>query len=294
MDKMTICRYDTLTPDQIDKIFALYNNSFELVKIKKSKFINRLFDNDHKKIYFIAELCKDIIGYSIIIRNSIFLLIVNETYRNKGIGIKLLEISEQEIKKEGYDEIGLISPNYLFCGVPMDIKSSYYKWFEHRGFVYDWTSFDMIVDLENLPYTTNETKYSLDNVIFKKLSTDEIESCSKGADIVQEGWGQYFLVENVNALVAKIHNQVIGGIVVHQSECIFNESLKNCGHFGALWVLNEYRNKGIGMQLCQRALIELKETGFKMCHIGYTYLDKWYGKLGAKKYINYWIGNKRL
>lgn len=92
----------------------------------------------------------------------------------------------------------------------------------------------------------------------------------------------------------KIDNQVIGGIIIQQDECIFNESLKNCGHFGLLWVLPEYRNKGIGTQLCRHALIELKKNGFKMCHIGYTYLDKWYGKLGAKKYINYWIGNKKL
>jgi GNAT superfamily N-acetyltransferase len=181
----------------------LYNNSFELVKTKKSRFINRLLENNNKKIYFIVELCKDIIGYSIIIKNSLFLLIVDEAYRNKGIGSKLLEISEQEIKKEGYNEIKLISPNYIFCGVPMDIKSNYYKWFEQRGFLYDWTSFDMIIDLENLSYTANEEKCSLDDVILKKLSTCEIESCSKGSDIVQKGWGQYFLDKNINALIAK-------------------------------------------------------------------------------------------
>jgi hypothetical protein len=48
------------------------------------------------------------------------------------------------------------------------------------------------------------------------------------------------------------------------------------------------------LKLCQDALLELKAAGYKICHIGYTYLDKWYGKLGAELYIYYWIGNKSL
>jgi hypothetical protein len=48
------------------------------------------------------------------------------------------------------------------------------------------------------------------------------------------------------------------------------------------------------MKLYSKSLFELKNRGFKTCHIGYTYLDSWYGKLGAKKYIDYWIGAKKL
>ncbi len=38
----------------------------------------------------------------------------------------------------------------------------------------------------------------------------------------------------------------------------------------------------------------LKEIGCKQCHIGYTWIDWWYGKLGAVKYMNYWKGYKKI
>ena len=44
-----------------------------------------------------AEFKNKIIGYLIIVNNSIVLLIVDDLCRNKGIGSKLLSIGESEI-----------------------------------------------------------------------------------------------------------------------------------------------------------------------------------------------------
>jgi GNAT superfamily N-acetyltransferase len=200
----------------------------------KDNFIKRLFWNDHQKLYFIAETDKDIIGYLIIINNSILLLIVDEKYRHKGLGSELLRKGEQEIKTK-YEKIDLVAPDCFLCGVPFDTKSSYYKWFENRGFIHDWTSFDMTVDLENFAYKEKDFSCSLDGTIFKKLgkTKDEVMSCYNGANNVEDGWGEYYLQDNIEAIIAVKDKEVIGGVIV-PSFCIFDESLKDAGSFGVI------------------------------------------------------------
>jgi ribosomal protein S18 acetylase RimI-like enzyme len=178
MENLRIKRYDTLNQDQINQLHEIYNNSFDLIKMKRDNFAKRLFWNNLKKIYFLAEINNDVIGYLIIVGDSILLFIVDEAYRNKGIGSKLLCEGEQEIKKK-YNKINLVAPDYFLCGVPFDNKSSYYKWFESRGFIHDWTSFDMIVDLEYFKYTAEDFPCAIDDVIIRRLenNNDEIISC---------------------------------------------------------------------------------------------------------------------
>ena len=132
LENIEIKRYETLNSAQLNIIHELYNNSFDLLKISKDNFDKKLLENEYKKIYYLAEFKNDLIGYLIIVNNSIVLLIVDELYRNKGIGSKLLSIGESGIK-EKYGQINLVAPDFFLCGCPFDTKSSYYKWFEKRG-----------------------------------------------------------------------------------------------------------------------------------------------------------------
>jgi predicted N-acetyltransferase YhbS len=291
-----IKRYEVLNSAQLNIIHELYNNSFDLLKISKDNFDNTLLENENKKIYFLAEINNEVIGYLIIVNNSIVLLIVDELYRNKGIGSKLLSRGELEIK-EKHEQINMVAPDFFLCGCPFDTKSSYFKWFEKRGFIYEYMPLDMIVNLENFKYIDEDYTCSLEDVIFKKLDkeSDEMVSCCNGANSVEEGWGNYYYDDDNEGIIAVKDNKVIGGALISKS-ILFDMSLKDTGSFGVIWVLPEYEKKGIGIKLYQKGLSELKNKGCKICHIYYTYkpLDLWYGKLGAKKYIEYWIGSKKL
>jgi predicted N-acetyltransferase YhbS len=153
----------------------------------------------------------------------------------------------------------------------------------------------MVVDLEKFSHRAEDFSCAVDNLVIKKLekNDDEVMSCYTGANSVEDGWGEYFLGGNVEAIIAVKGKEVIGGVLV-PSLFLFDGSLKGAGSFGVLWVLDKYINKGVGMKLYSSSLLELKKRCYKICHIGYTYLDAWYGKLGAKKYIDYWIGGKDL
>jgi predicted N-acetyltransferase YhbS len=295
MENAEIKRYEVINSAQLNIIHQLYNNAFDLLKISRVNFDEKLLENEYNKIYFLAEIKNEIIGYLIIVNNSIVLLIVDELYRNKGIGSKLLSNGELEIKGK-YDQINLVAPDFFLCGCPFDTKSSYYKWFEKRGFIYEWTPLDMIVNLENFEYKDEDYACSLEGVIFKKLDkeSDEMVSCCNGANSVEEGWGNYYNDDDEGIIAVK-DNEVIGGALIISS-VLFDMSLKDTGSFGVIWVLPEYEKKGIGIKLYQKGLFALKNKGCKFCHIYYTYkpLDLWYGKLGAKKYIEYWIGSKKI
>jgi len=190
MENVEIKRYETLNSAQLCIIHKLYNNSFDLLKISIFNFDKKLLENEYKKIYFLAEINNEVIGYLIIVNNSIVLL------------------------KE----------------------------------------------------------------------SDEMASRCNGANSIEEGWGNYYYGEDNEGIIAVKDNKVIGGALIIKS-VLFDMSLKDTGSFGVIWALPEYEKKGIGIKLYQKGLFELKNKGYKFCHIYYTYkpLDLWYGKLGAKK-----------
>jgi GNAT superfamily N-acetyltransferase len=148
-----------------------------------------------------------------------------------------------------------------------------------------------------MKHKDNDFSCSLEDIIFKKLekNSPEMVSCYNGANSVGEGWGDYFTWCADEAIIAVKDKEVIGGALA-LSSFLFNMSLNETGSFGVIWVLKKYEGKGIGIKLYQKGLHELKNRGFKICHIYCTYkpLDLWYGKLGAKKYIEYWIGAKKI
>lgn len=284
---MNLC---TLNID-IEEMLNLYNRSFPSLQTDKRTFMNRL-QLDRGSQVFEYRVDSALTGFSVVNEDGVLLLCVDHKFRNQGIGSELLGISEKLIKKD-FDKIHLgVSKNtYLLCGVPMSDFSDCHNFFQNRGYTEKWVGFDMVIDLKD--YTRN---YDLDNqnedIIISHRACDklEIERFIKGGDDLG-GWVEFYYNAS-DLIVAEVGGEIIGAVIVEPDFCMFSQSLKGAGSFGCLGVINKYRKHGIGMQLYQEALCSLKDSGCTMCHIGYTWLDWWYGKLGATKYINYWIGEK--
>ena len=269
----------------------IYNRAFPSLQTDEGTFSERLMIDSGSVIFEHRE--EGILtGYSVVNDDGILLLCVDDNFRRKGIGTELLKISENHIKKN-FDKVTLgISRNtYLFCGVPINKDCDSRPFFLKHGYSETGTNFDMVIDLSE--YTRiHELDNHDDNIIIRHRRNDkeDIEKSIKCGDVI-DGWGAFYK-DATDLIVAEADGEIIGAVIADPQHCIFSGSLKDAGTLACLGVIKEYRAHGIGMKLCQEALCSLKNSGCKICHIGYTWLDWWYGKLGATKYISYWMGDK--
>ncbi len=277
---------------KISEMLSIYNRSFPKLQTDEATFSEHLMLDQGSRV-FDYRIGNVLVGYSVVNADGILLLCVDPAYRKQGIGSHLLHRSEAYISKS-YDliQLGCSKDTYLLCGVPMDDDCDSHEFFQRRGYTECWISCDMIVDLR-----TYDRRPELDNndphitIRQRRNDPEEIRKTIQCADII-DGWGEYF--KNASEVILAEADGEIIGLVIVETESLFPVSLKGAGTLACLGVIEAYRKHGVGMRLCQEALSRLKESGCDMCHIGYTYLDRWYGKLGAKKYISYWMGEKRV
>jgi GNAT superfamily N-acetyltransferase len=277
----------------ISEMLTIYNKSFPRLQTDEETFAECLMLDQGSRV-FEYRMKGALAGYSVVNDDCILLLCVGPAYRKQGIGSQLLHISEEHISRS-FDVIHLGSSGntYLLCGVPMDPDCASHEFFQKHGYTEKWISCDMIIDL-----TSYSRKPELDNkdsdIIIRPRSNDadEIVKTIQCAEII-DGWGDCYKAA-ADVIVAETKGEIIGLVIVERDSCIFTKSLKGAGTLACLGVLEAYRKHGVGMKLCQEALCRLKESGCKTCHIGYTWLDWWYGKLGARKYMSYWMGEKKI
>src|SRR5690625_5078302 len=71
-------------------------------------------------------------------------LLVDEDYRNQGIGSRLLAHAEKHLKAHGAEQILLgRDPYHYFPGIPSEYKQTA-QWFEKIGYHHEGTEFDLI------------------------------------------------------------------------------------------------------------------------------------------------------
>jgi ribosomal protein S18 acetylase RimI-like enzyme len=270
-----------------NRMLEIYNASFPSLRTDVSTFSRRLKLGEGSEVLERWE-GGVLAGFSVIYGSAILLLVVDGEYRRHGIGSRLLMHSEEHIGS-GTAVLGAAGGTYLLCGVPLEGEGV--SFFEGRGYEKDWISCDMIVDLHTFKRRTELECPDTENVI-RRRGEDEADVRKARECGERLGWGEVFSGAPY-LIVAECDGQIIGGVAVDEG-CLFPVSLPETGSFGCLGVLEQYRDKGIGMKLCQEALCVLRDSGRSACHIGYTWLDWWYEKTGAHKYMSYWIGKKQL
>ena len=276
------------------EMLDLYNSIFKDLQTDEDTFSERLKLNKGS-VVFEQRDNNLLLGYSVLNYDGILLLCVDKNHRNKGIGSKLLKQSENHIMKN-FDKVtlGLSKNTYLFCGVPLGEDYDSQSFFQKRGYSDNGISFDMTIDLSKYSHKQELDSHN-DNIIIRRRRKDieDLEKAKKCGDAIQMGWGDIYK-ESSDLIVAEVDGEIVGGVIVDPDSCMFTKSIKDAGTIGCVGVTKEYREHGVGMTLSQHAVSSLKDSGCKTCFIGYTYLDKWYGKLGAIKYVDYWKGYKDI
>ena len=111
---------------------------------------------------------------------------------------------------------------------------------------------------------------------------------------VDTDWVQYFDFGSP-VFIAEADGKIAGFCINDtNAESIISSGKNNVGMVGCVGVVPEMRNGGIGLTMVEKAVQDLKEKGCDDIFIHYTYLDRWYGKLGFKTFLWYLFGEKEL
>ena len=279
------------------ELLEIYHRNFPN-NIRNEEIVKKILSNPDNHI--IENRIDDkLIGVSVINKNTVLMLCVDEEYRCKGIGTKLLNQSEKYILEQRYDKVNVgAGYDYLMPGVP--INETNISFFERRFYKHSWGNdecFDMDMELKdticdyNLNNIVNGIKYRLATI--KDL--DEIKKCT---DDAYKNFTKYYMNTNLYnldndqiVLVAEDNGEICGTLIISKET-----EAPNMGSVGCTTTKHNHQGKGVATTMVQIGTKYLKDIGLKYGHLGYTYsgLDKMYGKAGYKVSTKYFMAEKSL
>lgn len=279
-----------MTDKDFNKIYDLYIKCFPEYPVKRKLFFDLL--ELEKAVIIPAYEGGRLAGYSMIHGNSISLLCVDEEYRRKGIGSRLLEKSEEHIFNTGANKIILgRGSRYILQGVPDDNFSAV-GFFKNKGYTAQWTSVNMSLDLADFSLNKLAIPPCPADVVFRFAKEGEKEAVLKAVDDAQAGW--HCIFENCAdpVFVAEWGGEIAGFEILSPQGGRFVPAGETVGCVGCVGVIHKARNKGIGMQMVAHGIEWLKAMGCTSIELRYVHLVDWYKKLGFKVIRHQWMGEK--
>ena len=281
----------------MQELLELYHRNFSN-NIRNEETVKDILSNPENHIIE-RRIDNKLIGVSIINKNTVLMLCVDEEYRHKGIGTKLLNQSEKYILEQGYDKVNVgAGYDYLMPGVP--INEANISFFERRFYTHSWGNdecFDMDMELKdticdyNLDDTVNGIRYRLATI-------NDLEEIKKCTDDAQDSFTKYYmntkLYDTNNdqiVLVAEDNGEICGTLIISKEI-----EAPNMGSVGCTTTKHNHQGRGIATTMVQIGTKYLRDLGYKYGHLGYTYtgLDKMYGKAGYKVSTKYFMAEKPL
>ncbi|MBH1941509.1 GNAT family N-acetyltransferase [Mobilitalea sibirica] len=278
------------------QIFNLFKECFFSIPITEDIFYS-LFD--YKNCNIITKHEDNIlIGFSAVRDNNILLLCVAPKYQHRGYGRHLLLESEELIKRKGYNTIVLgDTSSKFFLGAPTTEKEWQEKhnyFFEKFGYTANNGCLEMVMQLKNYNLEHLNIELYPKNISFEYWTKKDKTELLKAVKEVEEDWVTYFEYD-LPIYVAMEHGTCVGfTILSFDDTTLCSNGYNKVGMFGCVGVIPSKRSCGIGLAMVAHGTNELRKNGCDESYIHYTYLDKWYSKLGYQPILWYWFGKKRL
>ena len=303
----------------MEEIFAIYKRNFPYIN-REEKTLKEIINNENNTIFERRNDNNELIACAIVNKNTILLLVVDEEYRNKGIGSSLLEECEKLIIKKDFNSIVLgVGFDYLMPGVPTSkkynpsvherldplVNDKASNFFEKRGYVHSWNNcncFDMKMKLNDFNQNEKSIGDTINNVYYRWATIedlDEIIECADDACQFQdEKFSKYYKNTNLynednnqRVLVALKNNKIVGTLMVS----IETEG-KDLGCVGCTCVSFKETHQKIGTNMVKLGTKYLKDIGLKNASLSYTYsgLDVLYGASGYEISCYYMMGKKEI
>lgn len=253
---------------------------YEIIKPEFAHIIYE-YDND------------ELVGFCIIHGNVITLLCVDPNYRRKGIGSKLLEQAEKYIKVSGAEKIIIgRGIHYILQGVPAENEEAV-RFFENRGYHFDWTTVNMCLDLENFDPNDPDIPKKPDMISFRFADENDRASLLVAVEDAKSNWLEIFVNNDCPVLLALDNGKIVGFEIVKTGSTNFVYE-RNAGSIGCVGVIHEYRNKGIGRQMVIAGTKFMRTEGCSLVELLYVEFADWYKKLGFEPISRQMMGEKLL
>ena len=301
----------------MNKYYEMFRKNFPFI-VRDEREALGIINNPENKIIEVTDNSGNLIGVSIIHKNTILMLCVDKEYRNKGIGNKLLNDSENYILGKGYDKVNIgVGDNYLMPGIPMATKpydeelkedriydgvnDESYNSFAKRGYAHSWEDancFDMRADLDSVEFPSESIGDTIEGITYRFATVNDIPKIIECTDDAEQSFSKYYKNEklysedsNQKVLIATSNDVVCGTLIIS-----IETEAKGLGSVGCTTVSHNYRGKHIGVNMVVLGTKYLKSLGLKKGYLGYTYsgLDKMYGYAGYKICIYYAMAQKKL
>ncbi len=254
----------------------------------------RLLDGTNSRLLTVMKV-EQLAGFAVISANIIRLLCVAPQHQNQGVGKKLLERCEKEIKQAGFKQIilgGTDAP--LFMGAVTtaeDYANMQNPYFEKMDYHANGGCIEMELSLEQFDLSKINVPIPTD-VEFRYYTEDDRQPLYDAVAAVREDWVSYF-PEARHVYVAYRSEQLISfAILDFDCENLLSRQGNKVGSIGCVGTVPSGRESGIGIALVALATDELKKHNCTDCFIHWTHLEKWYGKLGYCTFMRYWFGEK--
>lgn len=299
------------------EIYHMFTSIFPFVNREEKTAID-IINNEGNTIFEKRNSHNELIGCAIVHQNAILLLVVDETYRNRGIGSELLKQCEETILDSGYDHAVLgVGFDYLMPGVPTskkyaesvhenlcpEVNDQASTFFEKRGYEHSWKTcncFDMKMSLNQFEDLNEAIGDTINGITYRWAMINDLEGILACADDACQYQDEKFSVYYRNpdlyetdhrqkVLAAVKNNTIVGALIVS----VETEG-KDLGSVGCTCVSFQESHQGIGTTLVRLGTKYLKDIGLSKAALSYTYtgLDKMYGAAGYEISTYYFMGEK--
>lgn len=296
------------------ELFELYERNFPFI-VREKETVLRILQNEGNTAIEQRDEQNKLIGISVINQNTVLLLCVDAEHRNKGIGTKLLAMSEEAVRAGGYDKIVIGNGfDYIMPGVPTSkryvdaeneelypgLDETASDFFAKRGYTHSWqcNCFDMRFPLSRFERDTYHVGDTIEDITYRFAAIDDLEEICACTDDACPEFTQYYRSESLytadndtRVLIAASDGQVVGTLIVG-----VEDAGKHLGSVGCTTVKRAYQGRHIAVNLVTIGTKHLRDIGFEEAYLSYTYtgLDHMYGYAGYKICIYFMMAEKEL
>ncbi|MFD2044914.1 GNAT family N-acetyltransferase [Ornithinibacillus salinisoli] len=233
-------------------------------------------------------------------------LLVDQKYRNQGIGKRLLQHAESKLMESGIERIWLGKDTWhYFPGIPIQYKETA-TWFEKQGYNICGEEFDLDCHYEMEKSLSIPTK---NDVIVSLLDEDEKEEFLDFMHRCFPGRWEYEAIQYFQLggngrefVVLKKNERIIGFCRINDSNSpviaqnVYWDPLYDgeLGGIGPLGIDAKERKYGYGIFIVESAIAYLRKRNINSILIDWTGLIAFYNKLGYEVCKSYYSYQKNL